>query len=74
MASEPKRRHSRGRKGKRRASIHLSPPATTTCPNCGKEIIPHIVCPNCGYYKGRDILNLSKKAPKEEAPAPTETK
>ena len=66
MPQEPKRRHSRQRKGKRRASIELKPPKGTVCPNCSNITIPHTVCKNCGYYKGKQILAKKEKAKKEE--------
>jgi len=60
MPQEPKKRHSRARKGKRRAAISLKPLHLVTCLNCKAMILPHAICPSCGYYKGRDILNLKK--------------
>lgn len=60
MPQEPKRRHSRARKGKRRASISLSIPNAVICPNCQAMMIPHSVCKNCGFYRGKEIINLSK--------------
>lgn len=60
MAGEPKRRHSRQRKGKRRASISLSVPNAVVCPNCGNITIAHAVCKSCGFYKGKEVLNLRK--------------
>ena len=26
------------------------------CPNCGATVIYHRVCPECGYYRGRQII------------------
>jgi len=26
------------------------------CPHCGELMRPHRVCPNCGYYKDREII------------------
>jgi len=26
------------------------------CPQCGELMRPHRVCPNCGYYKDREII------------------
>lgn len=60
MAGEPKRRHSRQRKGKRRASISLSIPNAVICPNCQNMMIPHSVCKTCGYYRGKEVINKSK--------------
>jgi large subunit ribosomal protein L32 len=68
MACEPKKRHSRQRQGKRRASIHLKVMAAVTCKNCGEARLPHIICKNCGFYKGREII---KPNVKELQPATT---
>lgn len=56
MPQEPKRRHSRERKGKRRASIHLASATSTLCKQCGSVIVPHVACKACGYYKGRQVV------------------
>ena len=66
MPQEPKKRHSRQRKGKRRASIHLQTQKGIYCPNCGSITLPHMVCKTCGFYKGRSILTLKKDKKKEE--------
>ena len=65
MPQEPKKRHSRARQGKRRASIRLSIPQALTCPNCGSLVIPHTVCRNCGYYKGKSVI-APRKTKKED--------
>jgi len=54
----PKRKTSKSRQGKRRSHIHLKKPHYITCPNCGEPILPNRVCPHCGYYKGRKVLDL----------------
>lgn len=60
MSQEPKRRHSRARQGKRRASISLSIPNAIVCPNCGAMILPHAICKNCGFYRGKEYNSKSK--------------
>jgi large subunit ribosomal protein L32 len=25
------------------------------CANCEQPVLPHRVCPNCGYYQGREV-------------------
>lgn len=62
MPQEPKRRHSTQRKGKRRASIKLKNIQAASCLNCGNTIIPHVVCKNCGYYKGKQVIALKKSS------------
>ena len=29
------------------------------CPNCGATVISHRICPECGYYHGRQIIEKS---------------
>ena len=58
----PKRRHSRQRRAKRRANWRAStPPTVVACPHCGQAKRPHRICPNCGHYRGEEIL-LVKEA------------
>ncbi|MBI2430437.1 MAG: 50S ribosomal protein L32 [Candidatus Levybacteria bacterium] len=66
MPQEPKKRHSRQRQGKRRASIHLKTQKSVVCPNCAGIIIPHTVCKYCGYYDKRQVLTMKKKQEKEK--------
>lgn len=66
MPQEPKKRHSRQRQGKRRAAIRLASPSFTDCLNCGAIIPQHTVCPKCGYYKGKAVIQIQKEKPKEE--------
>ncbi len=55
----PKRRHSKARRDKRRAHDALPVPANSRCPNCQEFKLPHRVCPQCGYYKGREVIQTS---------------
>ena len=63
MPNEPKKRHSRARQGKRRASIKFSVQKTVPCENCGARHTPHRICEHCGFYKGKEYAkpeNASK--------------
>jgi large subunit ribosomal protein L32 len=51
----PKRRHSKTRTAKRRTHDALKPIAVGACPQCRELKPPHVVCPNCGYYRGRQV-------------------
>ena len=56
----PKRRTSKTRKNKRRASAYrLNKSNYVECPNCHGPILPHRVCPSCGYHKGKEVLELN---------------
>ncbi len=46
--------------------IFLSKPALTSCPKCGKPVLAHTVCQNCGYYKGVEVIDVLKKLTKKE--------
>lgn len=52
----PKRRHSKSRSRKRRTHDALTPVGFSACPQCQAPKLPHRVCPNCGYYDGRQVL------------------
>ncbi len=52
----PKRKVSKARRDKRRGSNwKLSAPALVKCPKCGALHVPHRMCPDCGYYNGRQV-------------------
>lgn len=59
MTPLPKRKVSKGRRDRRRAHDALKARNLTTCTNCGSMRLPHTVCPECGYYKGREVLEVS---------------
>jgi large subunit ribosomal protein L32 len=52
----PKRRHSRARQANRRANQRLEPVQLVRCSNCGTAIMPHHVCPSCGYYRRKQVI------------------
>lgn len=60
MSQEPKKRHSRARQGKRRASISLRVIKSVVCPNCGAPQIAHRVCETCGFYKGKQVIKVKQ--------------
>ncbi|HEX9638458.1 MAG TPA: 50S ribosomal protein L32 [Acidobacteriota bacterium] len=52
----PKRRHSKARRDRRRTHDALTTPALSECPHCHQICRPHRACPHCGYYKGREVI------------------
>ncbi|NCP88104.1 MAG: 50S ribosomal protein L32 [Anaerolineae bacterium CG_4_9_14_3_um_filter_57_17] len=56
MPPHPKRKHSKGRRDRRRAHDALTALNLVECPNCHQMALPHTVCPNCGQYKGREVI------------------
>jgi len=61
MVPLPKRKVSKGRRDRRRAHDALRLNNLVQCSNCGEMRLPHTVCPNCGYYQGREIINKETK-------------
>jgi large subunit ribosomal protein L32 len=50
-----KRRRNNRRKAPGHQQVHLKHFAK--CVNCSALVMPHRVCANCGYYKGKKILS-----------------
>ena len=57
----PKRRTSHARQGKRRSHQHVKPVQVQYCPQCNEPVLPHRVCPNCGFYQGREVVEQKEE-------------
>jgi large subunit ribosomal protein L32 len=55
MPPLPKRKHSKGRRNRRRAHDAIDGPSLVVCTNCGEKHTSHRVCPHCGHYAGREV-------------------
>ncbi len=55
----PKKRKSKARRDTRRAHWKLTAPNVIDCPQCAEPMMPHRICLKCGFYKGREILEIS---------------
>jgi len=62
----PKRRKTKSRRDKRRQHLKLKRQNFSICPRCKSPVLPHHACPNCGYYKGREVINVLAKLEKKE--------
>jgi large subunit ribosomal protein L32 len=58
--ANPKRRHSKARRDKRRAHDALPRTGTAVCDNCGEVKLPHRVCASCGHYRGREVIEVEE--------------
>lgn len=54
----PKRRQTKTRRDKRRAHWKGQAPTYSECPQCHQAKLPHVVCANCGYYGGREAIEV----------------
>lgn len=62
----PKSRHTKSKRNRRRAHIYLKAPALSICPHCNKPVRSHTVCHYCGYYGGRQVIDVLGKLEKKE--------
>ena len=55
----PKRKTSKARRDSRRSSHwKLSLPGIVECSQCHEPKLAHRVCKKCGFYDGKQVLNL----------------
>ncbi|MCX6758557.1 MAG: 50S ribosomal protein L32 [Candidatus Nealsonbacteria bacterium] len=66
MGGVPKKRHTKSSRNQRRMHLFLKSPSLSKCLKCGKEVLPHRVCAACGYYKGREVINVMAKLDRKE--------
>jgi large subunit ribosomal protein L32 len=60
-------RHTRSHTANRRSHHALTAPNLAECKNCGSQHRPHHMCLNCGFYKGRVVIDLLAKKKDREA-------
>jgi large subunit ribosomal protein L32 len=63
----PKQKQSHSRTNKRRSQHKAAKPTVNECPQCHSPRLPHRVCPECGYYDGRQVV--TERASSEEGPS-----
>jgi large subunit ribosomal protein L32 len=56
----PKRRKTKARRDQRRSHDALAAPARSLCPQCRQPKPPHRACPNCGTYRGREVIETEE--------------
>jgi large subunit ribosomal protein L32 len=66
MGALPKQRISRHRQGNRRRHHVLKPLALVACRNCREVKLAHHVCPNCGVYRGRQVVQIEERRREED--------
>lgn len=60
----PFRRTSKTAKRLRRGHFKLKVEGLVKCPHCGALVKSHRVCPECGYYGGKDVLGMKAEEKK----------
>ncbi|QZY57103.1 50S ribosomal protein L32 [Crassaminicella profunda] len=55
----PKRKTSKARRDKRRASnIKMTSPNIVECPQCHEPKLQHRVCKKCGFYNDKEVMEV----------------
>ena len=57
----PKRQHSVMRGRQRRTHYKAKVASIGICPQCKKPALSHRVCPSCGFYKGKMVVDVTPK-------------
>ena len=65
MPPLPKKKHSKGKKGRKSSHHALRRISLAECPQCHSARLPHRACPSCGYYNGRQVLVKESPAAEE---------
>jgi len=63
----PRHHMAKGKQKRRRSHLALKVKKMTICSHCKKSVMPHTVCKFCGFYKGKEVVNvLAKELKKKE--------
>lgn len=54
--AHPKSKVSKSRRDKRRTHYKAATATLASCSNCGATVRYHTVCPDCGYYRGKQVI------------------
>jgi len=54
-------RHTRSHTANRRSHHALKAPTLAVCSNCESHHRPHHMCQECGFYKGRLVIDMKAK-------------
>ncbi len=63
----PRAHSTHAQKGRRRSHLALTAKTLLRCSHCQKPMLPHIVCKYCGFYDGKEVINvLARELKKQE--------
>ena len=62
----PKRRTTSSKRNMRRSHHALTPTFLSVCGHCKRPVKPHQMCAACGYYKGKEIVDVLAKLTKRQ--------
>ena len=59
-------RHTKSKRNRVRSHHAILAAKFVRCGHCGAENLPHTVCTNCGYYAGREVVDVLSKLDKKD--------
>jgi len=62
----PKQKTSKERRRKRRSHHQAVTASIKNCPQCGSPQLNQHVCPTCGSYAGREVVEIGSPKKKSE--------
>jgi len=62
----PRKHTTKSAQGRRRSHLKLKKVGFSKCKRCGSLKLSHKVCPNCGYYKGMQVVDVLKRELKKK--------
>ncbi|MGC8981833.1 MAG: 50S ribosomal protein L32 [Minisyncoccia bacterium] len=62
----PAKHTSRSKVRRRRSQIFLEKKNFVRCKQCNNLILPHRICPFCGFYKGKKYLEIKEEKKKKK--------
>lgn len=60
------KKHTKGKRNRRRSHLALKKTFLAVCGKCEREVLPHHICAYCGHYNGRQIIDVLAKLDKKE--------
>lgn len=60
-------RSNKSHTGNRRAHHRVSEARLSVCDKCGADHVRHQMCPKCGVYRGREVIDVKSAFEKKEA-------
>jgi len=66
MGGVQTQRHTKGKRNRRRSHLALTRIILATCTKCGRAVLPHRICAYCGFYNGKEVIDVMTKLTKKE--------
>ena len=66
MGGVQPKRHTSGKRNRRRSHLALDKTSIAICAKCNKAVLPHHICAHCGFYDGKEVIDVMAKLTKKE--------